>query len=122
MFICLNFYSARHIAKGFEGSVVLEQESAGVRIPSYLHNYPSGDFTNSSQHGSTSSPSMCTMRIVRQYFQTGKLPPPGQVCRPDKLPFMGSTVDIGTLNTDDRALHEALEILSKAHGRLLAPR
>ncbi|PQE15097.1 Peptidase S33 tripeptidyl aminopeptidase-like C-terminal protein [Rutstroemia sp. NJR-2017a BVV2] len=114
--------NAHHVAKGFEGSVVLEQESAGVRIPSYLQNYSFDDHTKSSQHGSTSSPSMCTMRIVRQYFQTGKLPPPDQVCRPDKLPFMGSAVDLGTLSTDDHVLYEALEILSKAHGRLFAPR
>ena len=57
------------MSKGFEGSVVLQQDSIG--------------------HCSLSSPSFCTARNVREYFQTGKLPKKGTVCTPDRLPLDG---------------------------------
>ncbi|KAF2724020.1 hypothetical protein K431DRAFT_241606, partial [Polychaeton citri CBS 116435] len=59
--------AARNMSKGFEGSVVLQQNSAG--------------------HCSVAARSRCTTRYVRQYFQTGKLPEVGTECDPDELPF-----------------------------------
>ena len=58
---------AKKMAKGFPGAVALIQDSAG--------------------HCSISSPSKCTMSYVRQYFQTGELPPEDTVCQPDAYPF-----------------------------------
>lgn len=58
---------AKKMAKGFDGAVVLIQDSPG--------------------HCSSAVPSNCTLSHVRQYFQTGDLPPKGTICPPDKLPF-----------------------------------
>ena len=58
---------AKKMAKGFTDAVALIQDSAG--------------------HCSLSSPSMCTEKYVKQYFQTGELPPDGTVCDVDALPF-----------------------------------
>lgn len=55
------------MAKGFTNGVALIQNSGG--------------------HCSISAPSKCTEKYVRQYFQTGELPPAGTVCEPDVLPF-----------------------------------
>ncbi|KAH9483232.1 hypothetical protein JR316_0005336 [Psilocybe cubensis] len=55
--------SARKMAQGFEGSVVLQQNSLG--------------------HCSLAAPSPCTYRHVRNYFVDGILPPEGTVCEPD---------------------------------------
>lgn len=58
---------AKKMAQGFPGAVALIQDSAG--------------------HCSLSTPSVCTERYVRQYFQTGELPPGGTVCKADYMPF-----------------------------------
>jgi hypothetical protein len=55
------------MAMVFSGAVALEQASEG--------------------HCSISSPSLCTAKLVRSYFQTGKLPEGGTVCQVDQLPF-----------------------------------
>ncbi|KAI7155612.1 hypothetical protein KC349_g6831 [Hortaea werneckii] len=55
------------MAKGFEGAVTLTQDSAG--------------------HCSASTFSRCTRGYIRQYFQTGELPPQGLVCPADEMPF-----------------------------------
>ncbi|KAF9544543.1 hypothetical protein CPC08DRAFT_675877 [Agrocybe pediades] len=54
------------MSKGFEGSVVLTQNSPG--------------------HCSISGPSLCTQK----YIISGKLPPPGTVCEVDTTPFSDS--------------------------------
>ncbi|KAL9078396.1 MAG: hypothetical protein Q9157_002691 [Trypethelium eluteriae] len=59
--------SAMKMSKGFPGSVVLTQDSPG--------------------HSSLAAFSKCTTTFIRQYFQTGSIPPPGTVCQPDELPF-----------------------------------
>uniref|UniRef100_A0A0W0EVX2 Peptidase S33 tripeptidyl aminopeptidase-like C-terminal domain-containing protein n=2 Tax=Moniliophthora roreri TaxID=221103 RepID=A0A0W0EVX2_MONRR len=60
--------NAHKVSKGFPGSVVLQQDSAG--------------------HGSfTSSPSLCTANVIRGYFVNGTLPEPGTVCPIDASPF-----------------------------------
>ncbi|KAF9544545.1 hypothetical protein CPC08DRAFT_716471 [Agrocybe pediades] len=60
-------WAAKKMSKGFEGSVVLTQNSPG--------------------HCSISGPSLCTVIHIREYFTSGKLPPPGTVCEVDSTPF-----------------------------------
>ncbi|KAF9562407.1 hypothetical protein CPC08DRAFT_663222 [Agrocybe pediades] len=60
-------WAAKKMSKGFEGSVVLTQNSAG--------------------HCSISGPSVCTQKHIREYLVSGKLPPPGTVCEVDSTPF-----------------------------------
>ena len=55
------------MAKGFTNAVALIQDSGG--------------------HCSISAPSKCTEKYVKQYFQTGELPPKDTVCKPDVFPF-----------------------------------
>jgi len=62
-------HNAFRMAEDFPGSVVLTQDSEG--------------------HCSYSTPSMCTARAVRKYFQTGELPKKGTVCAVDRVPFDG---------------------------------
>lgn len=59
--------SAHKMAASFPGSVVLTQNSVG--------------------HCSLSTPSMCTARIVRRYFETAELPENGTICEGDVKPF-----------------------------------
>lgn len=61
--------NAFRMAKGFEGAVVLHQDSEG--------------------HCTSASPSFCSGRAIRKYFQTGELPKKGTICQPARLPFDG---------------------------------
>lgn len=65
--------NARRVATLFPGSVVLHQDSEG--------------------HCSHSSPSLCTAKTIRRYFQTGELPSEGTVCQPETRPFLGCTAE-----------------------------
>jgi len=58
---------AREMAKGFEGAVALMQDSGG--------------------HCSDAAFSYCTTGYLRQYFQTGELPPVNTTCAADVVPF-----------------------------------
>jgi pimeloyl-ACP methyl ester carboxylesterase len=58
---------ARQMAEGFEGAVALMQDSGG--------------------HCSDSAFSYCTTGYIKQYFQTGELPPANTTCGVDVLPF-----------------------------------
>lgn len=58
---------AREMAKGFEGAVALMQNSGG--------------------HTSEAAFSYCTTGFLRQYFQTGELPPVNTTCAADVIPF-----------------------------------
>jgi hypothetical protein len=72
-------YNAFVMAKGFEGAGILHQNSEG--------------------HCTYASPSMCSGRALREYFQTGVLPGTagelegwsghGKLCEPNRLPFDG---------------------------------
>ena len=72
-------YNAVLMAKGFEGAGVLHQNSEG--------------------HCTYASPSMCTGKALREYFQSGTLPGSkgavygwkgyGALCKPDRIPFDG---------------------------------
>jgi pimeloyl-ACP methyl ester carboxylesterase len=76
----------------FPGSVVLQQNSDG--------------------HCSGSSPSICTSKYIRDYFQTGGLPAKGVVCQPEELPLIGK---IGSeeriLSVEEQKVLEAMERL-----------
>ncbi|KAK7217470.1 hypothetical protein V2G26_005473 [Clonostachys chloroleuca] len=62
--------SARNVSAGFEGSVVLQQDSYG--------------------HDSLTQASLCTAKAVRSYFINGTLPAVGTVCPVDIPVFSGS--------------------------------
>lgn len=59
--------NAHKMASGFEGSVVLEQDSVG--------------------HGSLWPAGNCMWGYVKKYMDTGAMPPPGMVCEPLCRPF-----------------------------------
>ncbi|KAJ7799978.1 TAP-like protein-domain-containing protein [Mycena olivaceomarginata] len=97
-------WAANKMSHGFNGSVVLTQDSAG--------------------HCSLSGPSICTQKHIRRYFLNGTLPAPGTVCAVDAPPFPvpGSDADIdidvhaqAVLGgpADDRELSEAVWKLVK---------
>ncbi|KAK9416843.1 putative TAP-like protein-domain-containing protein [Seiridium unicorne] len=67
--------NAHRVSTLFPGSVVLHQESEG--------------------HCSQSNPSICTARVVRDYFQTGRLPREGSTCEADIKPFVGCVKEHG---------------------------
>ncbi|KAJ7209101.1 TAP-like protein-domain-containing protein [Mycena rebaudengoi] len=88
---------AKRMSKGFAGSVVLTQDSAGVPLL-------------------VSAPSVCTQKHVRQYFLKGALPEPGTVCPVNGTPFdvndFKDDSDVQTvlgLSVDDRNLLEILQ-------------
>lgn len=81
----------------FPGSVLLQQDSEG--------------------HCSHATPSLCTAKAVREYFQTGKLPEPGTLCQPVEKPFLGCTQHGGCFfEGDDAQLWEALVELADTYG------
>ncbi|CAG8950556.1 hypothetical protein HYFRA_00002764 [Hymenoscyphus fraxineus] len=59
--------SAQRNSAGFPGSEILVQDAYG--------------------HTSLSSPSRCTAKAIKSYFQNATLPSPSTVCRSDLLPF-----------------------------------
>jgi len=94
-------WAANKMSRGFNNSIVLTQNSAG--------------------HCSMSSPSLCTIKYVRQYFTDGTLPKPGTVCEVDLRPF--DSVEVGSpeeaqgllnkyMNEEDKLLFSALRELS----------
>lgn len=52
--------------------------------------------TNTTQHCSLSKATPCTIKHVRDYFQTGKLPDPGTLCVPPPSPFSLNSTDPGS--------------------------
>ncbi|KAH8647836.1 TAP-like protein-domain-containing protein [Xylariales sp. PMI_506] len=87
--------NGRRVASLFPGSVVLQQDSQG--------------------HCSHSSPSLCSARTIRHYFQTGELPEEGTVCTPDYRPFLGCIRDDGCQfkkGSEERDLWDAVEALA----------
>ena len=98
-------HNAFMMAKGYEGAAVLHQNSEG--------------------HCSTASPSMCTGRAIREYFQSGTLPRvqgwsgKAAFCEPNRVPLDGynRTVDIPLPEGEtDSALWEAMVALNRAKG------
>ncbi|KAI9829951.1 MAG: hypothetical protein M1819_005923 [Sarea resinae] len=75
--------SAHKMASRFNSSIVLTQDSEG--------------------HCSISSPSLCSAKAIRAYFQTSVLPAPDTVCAVEALPFMpsSSSSSFGPGNNDN---------------------
>jgi pimeloyl-ACP methyl ester carboxylesterase len=93
--------SAMKASKQFPGSGVLHQDSVG--------------------HTLLSSPSLCTAKKVRAYFQHGSLPSPSVKCEVDMLPFSGevSIKDVeGSLSSSDKTLLMDLRRLVSRHDGL----
>lgn len=65
-------------------------------------------------HTSWSSPSLCTAKAVRTYFQTGKLPPPGMKCSPDAKPFGLPVAGSSAQEEGDDKLVEAMKVVGKS--------
>lgn len=82
------------MAEHYPGSVVLEQTFEG--------------------HSSWSSPSLCTAKAVRAYFQTGTLPPTGAKCQPDEKPFGLRVTGTSTREEGDDKLQKAMYIVGKS--------
>jgi pimeloyl-ACP methyl ester carboxylesterase len=82
--------NAHRVATLFPRSVVLHQDSEG--------------------HCSHSNPSLCTGKVVREYFQTGKLPSRGTVCEPEFRPFVGCVKKNGChiVDEEEKKLWEAM--------------
>jgi hypothetical protein len=85
--------SAVENAKGFPRSRVLVQESMG--------------------HTSLSCPSMCTAKVIRDYFQSGNLPDEGTRCKGDLRPFEKWKFTMA-YSTERDELDEALKRLMMA--------
>lgn len=53
---------------------------------------------------------MCVHKKIRQYFQTGELPPPGVVCKADVKPILGASPSTqeGGMSAEDQKLYETL--------------
>ncbi|KAJ7454309.1 TAP-like protein-domain-containing protein [Mycena galericulata] len=92
--------AAKKMSQGFARSVVLTQDSAG--------------------HTSTSAPSLCTQKHIRQYFLDGALPEPGTVCPvigtpfpTDEFKWAAEGQEVLSLSAADRRVLEAVTGLSK---------
>ncbi|KAL5640564.1 hypothetical protein ACGC1H_001140 [Rhizoctonia solani] len=93
--------AAQKMAKSFgnESAVLLVQEGFG--------------------HCTISHPSLCTAKVVRDYFLEGKVPEPGAVCKPEPgYLFPGNeTKSILGLSAEDQKLWEALKGLGSMNAR-----
>ncbi|KAF2157807.1 alpha/beta-hydrolase [Myriangium duriaei CBS 260.36] len=94
------FANAQAMARNFKDAVALAQESPG--------------------HCTLGAFSDCTVGHIRQYFQTGRLPPPDTVCAADEQPFgvdqdaIASALTVESKGRRSRAAHFASAALT--HG------
>ncbi|GAB7336238.1 hypothetical protein MBLNU13_g09000t2 [Cladosporium sp. NU13] len=84
---------ARQMAEGFEGAVALMQDSGG--------------------HCSDSAFSFCTTGYIKQYFQSGELPPANTTCGVDVVPFGPSDEDLVVETAGVRAARESWENMAE---------
>jgi pimeloyl-ACP methyl ester carboxylesterase len=84
---------AQQMAEGFEGAVALMQDSGG--------------------HCSDSAFSYCTTGYIKQYFQTGELPPANTTCGVDILPFGPLHEDMVVETAEARATRERWEEMAE---------
>ena len=80
--------NAYTMSKFFNDSVVVEQDSEG--------------------HCSITNPSICTVKAVRKYFQTGEMPEKDIFCLPDVRPIIGNITDVSLLNERSQEEHELM--------------
>ncbi|THY63372.1 hypothetical protein D6C98_01206 [Aureobasidium pullulans] len=83
--------NAKEMAQNFPGSIVLQQDSEG--------------------HTSWSSPSLCTAKATRHYFQFGLLPPLNTICKTDNKPFINTSTSLALLTLEDKELVEAMKVM-----------
>ncbi|EOO00997.1 hypothetical protein UCRPA7_3513 [Phaeoacremonium minimum UCRPA7] len=95
--------NARRVSTLFPGSQVLQQDSEG--------------------HCSHSTPSLCTAKVIREYFQKGTLPTDGKVCAPETRPFLGCISEDSEdekeckyVDSEDARLWEAMVDLADPFG------
>jgi hypothetical protein len=82
------------MAKGFKDAVVLHQKSAG--------------------HCSLSAASLCTAKVIRDYFRHGILPENNKECEIESRMFGGEVQPtVRLMSEDDERLLEAMKELSK---------
>jgi pimeloyl-ACP methyl ester carboxylesterase len=73
---------------------------------------------NSHGHCSVSAPSLCTAKIIREYFVSGQVPEEGKECDVDVLPFVGKVssasqgLSLSGHSEEDEELARALESLT----------
>ena len=84
---------AQQMAAGFEGAVALMQDSGG--------------------HCSDSAFSYCTTGYIKQYFQTGELPPANTTCGVDVVPFGPSHEDLVVETAEARVAREHWEDMAE---------
>ncbi|KAJ8062494.1 hypothetical protein OCU04_009024 [Sclerotinia nivalis] len=83
------------MSRRFNGSELLQQDSEG--------------------HSSLSTPSTCSARIVRQYFQTGALPEVGTICSVYERAFgLPGNECSSTMETGDGILLETLRAIASS--------
>ncbi|KAK1226649.1 hypothetical protein PQX77_010361 [Marasmius sp. AFHP31] len=93
--------AAKKVSQQFPGSVVLEQRSPG--------------------HSSLAAPSVCTAKVVREYFVNGTIPEQGTVCPMDGSPFddptsaTNSTLRRDLMSSEDAELAEVVQDLARKH-------
>lgn len=85
---------ARKMAEGFSGAVALMQDSGG--------------------HTSDAAFSYCTTGYIRQYFQTGELPPANTTCGVDVVPFGPLHEDMVVESVEVKAGRERWEKMAEA--------
>jgi hypothetical protein len=85
---------AEQMAEKFEGAVALMQDSGG--------------------HCSDSVLSYCTRGYIRQYFQTGELPPANTTCGVDVVPFGPLHEDLKVETAEARVVRERWELMAEA--------
>ena len=108
------------MSKGYPGSVVLTQNSTGVRIRwLFCHSLDSHYVF---QHTSISGPSTCTMDYVRAYFENGTLPEEGTVCQVlgPPIPQFNSTQphsrrDMSSWHENRATIDAIIELSRKRH-------
>jgi hypothetical protein len=86
------------MARGFKDAAVLEQKSAG--------------------HCSLSAASLCTAKVLRNYFRNGLVPKPGTECEIESRIFGEAkgadfSETVSALSEEDRELILAMEELSR---------
>lgn len=92
------FDNAVRMSANFPGSALLQQDSEG--------------------HTSWSSPSLCTGKIARAYFQTGHMPEAGTVCGVERQPFQKADAYSAQMSESDRALADALKVVQETYMQL----
>lgn len=85
---------AQQMSEGYEGAVALMQDSGG--------------------HCSDSVFSYCTTGYVRQYFQTGELPPTNTTCGVNVVPFGPLHEDLTVESAEVRVMKERWEKMAEA--------